>query len=96
MKMIMVICPEKKTEELCNFIERHDINYYSELHDVTGKGEKGPKLGNRIWPGTSSLIVMVVPDEKKPLIIEAIGECRDTLLSKESIHAFVIPVEESF
>ncbi len=96
MKMIMVICPEKKTEELRSFIEQHDIHYYSELHDVTGKGEKGPKFGNRIWPGTSSLIAMVVPDEKKDVPMEALKECKDTLLSEESMHAFVIPVEESF
>jgi Nitrogen regulatory protein P-II len=96
MKMILVICPEKRTEELSRFIERHDIDYYSELHEVTGKGTKGPKFGNRIWPGTSILFAMVVPNEKKNVLMEALREYRDTLLSEESMHAFVVPVEEAF
>ena len=96
MKMILVICPEKYAEEFRNFIEQHDVHYFSELHDITGKGEKGCKLGNRIWPGTSHLIAMVVPDEKKDAIMTALKECRDTLLSDESMHAFVVPVEEAF
>ena len=32
MKMILAICPEKRTEELSSYIEQYDIHYYSELH----------------------------------------------------------------
>jgi nitrogen regulatory protein PII len=96
MKMILVICPEKRTEELRSYIEHHDIHYYSELHDVIGKGSKGSKFGNRIMPGTSTLIAIVVPDEKKGVVVIALKEFKDTLLSKESLHAFIISAEESF
>jgi len=34
--------------------------------------------------------------KKKDVLMEALKECRNTLLSEESMHAFVIPVEESF
>ncbi len=96
MKMILVICPETRTEELRSDIEHHDIHYYSELHDVTGRGSKGSKFGNRIMPGTSTLIAIAVSDDKKNLVMEALKEFKDTLLSKESLHAFVVPVEEAF
>ena len=96
MKMILVICPERRTEELRHYIEHHDIHYYSELHDVTGKGSKGYRFGNRIMPGTSALIAMVVPDEKQRYAMGALKEFKDTLLSQESLHAFVIQLEEVF
>ena len=63
---------------------------------MTGKGTKGPKFGNRIWPGTSTLFAMVVPNEKKDVLMDARKECRDTFLSEESMYAFVVPVEEAF
>ena len=96
MKMILAICPEERTKELRSYIELHDIHHYSALHDVTGKGDKGAKFDNRIMPGTSTLIAIVVPDEKKNSIMEALREFKDTLLSKESLHAFVIQAEEIF
>jgi nitrogen regulatory protein PII len=96
MKMILVLCPEKRTEELNRHIEQSDIHYYSELHGVVGKGRKGPKFGNRIMPGTSSLIAIVVPNEKKDSLMEALMEFRKILMAKESLHAFVLPVEEAF
>jgi nitrogen regulatory protein PII len=96
MKMILAICPEERTKELRSYIELHDIHHYSELHDVTGKGNKGSKFDNRIMPGTSTLIAIVVPDEKKNSIMEALKKFKDTLLSKESLHAFVIQAEEIF
>ena len=65
MKMILAICPEERTKELRSYIELHDIHHYSALHDVTGKGDKGAKFDNRIMPGTSTLIAIVVPDQKK-------------------------------
>jgi len=39
---------------------------------------------------------MVVPNEKKDVLMDARKECRDTFLSEESMYAFVVPVEEAF
>ncbi|MEN8245704.1 MAG: hypothetical protein ABFS43_12480 [Thermodesulfobacteriota bacterium] len=47
-------------------------------------------------PGTSTLIAIAVSDEKKNSVMETLKEFNDTLLSKESLHAFVVPVEEAF
>jgi len=94
MKMIMVVCPENREEEVRELIVKHDVHAYSELHDVTGEGEKGRRLGTRIWPGKLIIILLIVSDEKKRKLAAALKEYRNTLLSDESIRAFVVPVEE--
>ncbi len=94
MKMLMIICPEKNADDIRNLIAAYDVHSYSEMHDVTGEGEKGKRFGTRIWPGKSMVIFTVVPEHKKDELIVALKECEKTLLPEESMRAFVLPVEE--
>ena len=96
MKMLMVVCPERNADEIRELISKYDIHSYSELHDVTGEGEKGKKLGTRVWPGKSIVIFTVLSDGKKDALLGALKECRGNLLPEEGMHAFVLPVEEAF
>ena len=96
MKMLMIVCPESNAEELRNLISTHDIHAYSTIHDVTGKGETGKKLGTRIWPGKSVLMFTVLAEEKEKELLNALKECKRTLMQEEGMHAFVLPVEEAF
>jgi nitrogen regulatory protein PII len=96
MKMLMIVCPESNVEEIRNLISQFDIHAYSELHDVTGEGEKGKKLGTRVWPGKSVIVFMVLPEDKKEEMLAAVRECRRNLMPEEGLHAFVLPVEEAF
>ncbi len=96
MKMLMIVCPEKAVAELRNLIADHEVHAYSELHDVTGEGEKGKRFGTRVWPGKSIIIFTVVPENKKDELVRALKECRKRLPPKESIRAFVMPVEDAF
>ena len=94
MKMVMIVCPEKRTDAIRELIAEQDVHAYSELHEVSGAGAKGMKFGNRIWPGQSVVIFTVVPEDKKAGLLSALRECRNSLTSSDSLHAFVLPVEE--
>jgi nitrogen regulatory protein PII len=96
MKMLMIVCPESNAEELRDLFSKHDIHAYSTIHDVTGEGEKGKKLGTRIWPGKSMIVFTVLPRDKERELLDAIKECKRNLLPEEGMHAFVLPVEEAF
>lgn len=95
MKMLMVICPETRAEDIRTLISGHDVHAYTELQDVTGSGAKGLKLGTRTWPGRSILVFTVVPEGKTKQLLQALEECKQTLLPEESMHAFVMPVEHA-
>ena len=94
MKMLMIVCPERNVEDIRDLIAAYDVHSYSELHDVTGEGEKGKRFGTRVWPGKSIIIFTVVPEQKKDELIAALKECEKRLLPEESMRAFVLPVEE--
>ncbi|MEJ2096453.1 MAG: hypothetical protein P8Y38_04785 [Deltaproteobacteria bacterium] len=96
MKMLMIVCPEANAEEIRSLISQFNIHAYSELHDITGEGEKGKRYGTRIWPGKSMLIFTVLPEDKKEELLEAVKECRRKLMPDEGLHAFVLPVEDAF
>ena len=95
MKMVMIICPQDRTDTIRGLIAGQDVRAYSELHEVTGSGRKGMKLGDRVWPGKSLIVFTVVSEEKKAELLAALKECRDSLSSEESLRAFVVPVEEA-
>lgn len=95
MKMLMIICPERNAEDIRDLIATYDVHSYSELHDVTGEGEKGKRFGTRVWPGKSIVIFTVVSEHKKDELITALKECEKRLLPEEGMHAFVLPVEEA-
>ena len=93
MKMLMVICPENRQEEIRDLISRHDVHAYTELKEVFGEGGTGKKLGNRVWPGKSIIVFSVVDDKKKDELLGALRECKKSLFPAEGFRAFVLPVE---
>jgi hypothetical protein len=94
MKMIMVVCPENRREEIRALIGAHGVHAYTELRDVYGAGATEPRMGTRAWPGTSALVFTVTPEEKKEELFAALRECSARLPPAEGLRAFVLPVEE--
>lgn len=95
MKMIMIVCPEKRREDIRSLIDKLDVHAYTELDDVTGVGETGKRLGTHAWPEKSVIVFTVVPDEEKVAFINALKKCEKSLFPGEGMRAFVMPVEES-
>lgn len=95
MKMLMIICPEQRRGEIRELISRHEVQAFSEMKGITGKGETGVHMGTRVWPGTSSLIFTVVSDEKKDELLQALKTCAIDLYPGEGLRAFVLPVESA-
>jgi nitrogen regulatory protein PII len=95
MKMVMIICPDQRREEIRAVIEEHAVPAFSELKDVTGEGATGKHMGTRLWPGTSRLLFTVLDDEKKNELMAALHQCANHLYPGEGLRAFVMPVEET-
>ncbi len=93
MKMVMIVCPENRNEELRELISKHDIHAYTELKEVTGEGATGKKFGSRIWPEKSVLVFTVISNEKKDELVADLRKCSEELFPGEGMRAFVLPVE---
>ena len=72
MKMLMIIVESSCKEELEVLLNRNEVVGYTEIPQVHGVGESGPRLGSRAFPKTSSIVFTVVPKEKMDKVIEDI------------------------
>lgn len=96
MKMLMIVCPENRQEEVRALIARHDVHSYSEIPNVLGEGKTGKHLGTHTWPGQSVLIFTVVASAKKEELVQALKEYHESLLAGEGLRVFALPVESIF
>ncbi|AWG42533.1 hypothetical protein CR532_00705 [Candidatus Borreliella tachyglossi] len=91
-EIISNISLELDLHEYMNKIEK-DLGepiYYSKIYNVHGKGSKGEKQGNGIWP-EENFIIIVYTD--KLIIVERLKRAAETLEKEyptEGIKFFVI------
>jgi nitrogen regulatory protein PII len=96
MKMLMIICPEDRQQEVRELIAVHSVHSYSEIPNVLGEGKSGKHLGTHAFPGKSVLIFTVVASGKKDELVAALKEYHDTLFEGEGLRVFALPVEALF
>ena len=96
MKMLMIICPENRQQEIRDLITRHHVHSYSEIPNVLGEGKTGKHLGTHVWPGKSVLVFTVVASSKKDELVQALKDYHEALLEGEGLRVFALPVESLF
>ena len=93
MKMLMIVCPENRQEEVRALIARHNVHSYSEIPNVLGEGKTGKHLGTHTFPGKSVLVFTVVAAAKKDELVQALKDYHESLLAGEGLRVFALPVE---
>ena len=96
MKMLMIVCPENRQQEVRELIAQHDVHSYSEIPNVLGEGKTGKHLGTHVFPGKSVLVFTVVASSKKDELVQALKEYHESLLAGEGLRVFALPVEAIF
>lgn len=96
MKMLMIICPEIRQEEVRALIAKHDVQSYSEIPGVLGAGKTGTHLGTHSFPGKSALVFTVVSTGKKDELVSALKDYQTGLYEGEGLRVFALPVEAIF
>ena len=96
MKMLIIICPENRQEEVRDLIAKHNVHSYSEIPNVLGEGKTGKHLGTHTWPGKSVLVFTVVAAAKKEELVQALKEYHEGLFEGEGLRVFALPVESLF
>jgi len=94
MKMVMIICPQDRQNDVRELITEHGVHAYTEIRNVIGEGETGKKLGTDIWPEKSVLVFTVVSKEKTDSLLKALKDCEERLFPGEGVRAFVLPIEQ--
>ena len=93
MKMLMVLVPSDCLADVQEVMDRHEIHAYTEFPNVLGSGKSGRKLGTRAFPGTTSMLLAVLPKEEAERLIAAVREYADGANCCEEIRIFATTAE---
>jgi nitrogen regulatory protein PII len=94
-KMVLIVCPESRIEDVRQILDEHHLEGYTELDNVRGAGATGKRLGTRAYPGSSSMVMVVIESSRVDELLEALDAFCGRCAEGEGIRAFVLPVEHS-
>jgi nitrogen regulatory protein PII len=95
MKMVLIICPETRIDEVRRLLDEHHLEGYTELGDVRGAGSTGKRLGTRAYPGSSCMVFVVVEGSKVDDLVEALERFCSRCTGAEGVRVLVLPVERT-
>lgn len=93
MKMVLILCPDSRLEEIRALLDEHHLQGYTELDGLRGCGTTGKRLGTRAHPGSSAMVFAAVEASKTEELVAALGEFCRTCADAEGVRVLVLPVE---
>jgi hypothetical protein len=95
MKMLFLVTDSEYEPHCLAMMRDKGMKGFTVIPDVQGAGRTGLRMGDRVHPGASVVVLAVVPDEVVPGLLDSIAECKRERKLCESTHAWVLPVEAS-
>ena len=77
MKMMLIIVDSNRSDIVESTLNAPEVKGFSEITGVLGKGVLGAKMGNRAFPGSSTLYFAAVPKSSCAKLLENLKEVTD-------------------
>jgi len=94
MKLLLVFVDADHADDVERLLEQADVPGFSEFPNVLGKGKTGRKLGNRAFPGSSTLYFVALPDGECHGLCTELRKLRDTKGPEEGLKAYILDTME--
>ena len=100
MKMLLIVFRESMVEQVHSLLKEYEVNAYTELHNVAGRGETGATVQFFLSPGANYMILAAVSEQVACRLIEGFTRFRaehemrqgDNMLP---LHVFILPCEQA-
>lgn len=96
MKMLMLIYSGESPQRISALLDDHSAGGYTEFRNLHGTGVTGRREGSRAWPGNSTLLVSVVPNDTAADLVTALRDETRRLSPGERLHVAVLPTDTFF
>ena len=94
MEMVLLIYDADFDEDVMEILSQSSVRGFTKWERVVGRGERSdPRLGNSVWPGYNSAILVAVDEDTQNRLIGALKRLHAQLGSK-SIKIFTWSVKE--
>jgi hypothetical protein len=95
MKMLFLVTDSEYEPHCMTTMKEKGVRGYTVIPNVLGMGKTGLKMGDRVHPGASVVVMAVVPDEAVPGLMECIRGCIAQNKLCASTHAWTVPVDSA-
>jgi hypothetical protein len=96
MKLLMLMYSGARKQDIEALLDAHDVTGYTTISGALGAGPSGRLLGTRAWPGTTEVLMTVVPDLRADVLRGTLRDWRDRAPEGEHLHVLTLPVEDYF
>jgi nitrogen regulatory protein PII len=79
MKMLIIMFRATLESQLLEVLKKQGVEAYSEMYNVHGMGETGrvsENYGWTDWPGTNSMFIVVLPEDRAENLVAEIKQLR--------------------
>ena len=99
MKMLLIVFRQSMAEHIHALLREYDVNAFTELHNVAGRGETGPTVQFLLSPGVNSMIITAVSEPLAYRLIDGFTRMKAEQGMRQQdntfpLHVFVLPCEQ--
>jgi len=99
MKMLMIVFRESIAQQIHALLKTHGVTAFTELQNVSGRGETGPTLHFSLSAGANRVILAAIPEQLAYQVIEGLTRYRNEQVQQQGedafpLHVFVLPCEQ--
>ena len=96
MKMLLIVFRQSIVEHVHALLKEYEVNAFTELHNVAGRGETGPSVQFLLSPGANAMILTAVPEQLAYRIIDAFTrfKAEQGKGQHDHVHVFILPCEQ--
>lgn len=96
MKLLTLFYQGATPHRVTSVLDAHHAPGYTEFANTHGSGVTGRVEGTRAWPGQSTVVVTIVPDDRVSELEDALRALAADAQPGERLHVAVLPVEHFF
>ncbi|HET6386954.1 MAG TPA: hypothetical protein VFJ58_26500 [Armatimonadota bacterium] len=94
MNLLLIIFDASLEERVLDSLRRIGVPGYSLVRDLTGFGRTGRREGDPIWPGTNSMLMVVVPEGVMDSVREMLSRLKQEYTRPPALHVFSLDATE--
>ena len=95
MKEVKILFASYLLNDIVSEIKESGVERYLILSKITGQWRKDLKhFDNHVWPGTDSMLLLIVGDEQAQEIVDVIRKVKADLSDRISLAVIVTPIDE--
>ncbi len=96
MKLLLLMYSGPTPQRISALLEVHQAPGYTEFENGRGSGPSGRLAGTRAWPGSATVFLSVVPDDRVAPLRTALAAYREQAAEGEHLHVATVPMEDYF